>query len=77
MRLTYVVYSLTSMLTARFLLNLQETKHRLENGSQSQEEVSDVVFQPYAVRDSDGFMRSLGAQISFYHDDVPGELEKL
>ena len=77
MRFSYAVYSLTSMLTARFLLNLQETKHRLENGSQSQEEVSDVVFQPYAVRDSDGFMRSLGAQISFYHDDVPGELEKL
>ena len=71
------VYSLTSMLTARFLLNLQETKHRLENGSQSQEEVSDVVFQHRVVRDSDGFMRSLGAHISFYHDDVPGELDKL
>ena len=76
MRLTNVVSSLTSMLTARFLLNLQETKHRLENGSQSQEEVSDVVFQHRVVGDSDGFMKSLGGQISFHHENVPGEYEE-
>ena len=61
------------MLTARFLLNLQETKRRLESGSGLLEEVSDIDFRPRIVGDSDKFMGSMGGQLSFHHNTVPGE----
>ena len=73
MLLLNAVYSLTSMLIARFLLNLQETKRRLETSSRSLEEVSDISFRPYVVGDSDGFTGFLRGQLSFHHDTVPGE----
>ena len=73
MMLLNAIYSLTSILTARFLLNLQETKRRLEPGSRLLEEVSDIAFQSHVVGDSDGFMGSLRGQLSFNHVAVPGE----
>ena len=73
MWLLNAVYSLTSMLTARFLLNLQESRRRLETDSRSLEEVSDISFGPRVVGDTNWLTGSMGGQLSFNHDTVPGE----
>ena len=71
------IHRLTSILTARFLLNLQETKRRLECGSQSLGEMSSLAFAPPVEERTDGFMGDLGGQLSFHHEDVLGVYDDL
>ena len=60
---------LTSVFTSRFLINLQNVKHRQTGSSQSLSQVSDLAFEPNATRTMDGFIGSLGAQLSFSEED--------
>ena len=62
-------FRLTSVFTSRFLINLQKVKHRQTGSSQSLSQVSDLAFEPSATRTMDGFIGSLGAQLSFGEED--------
>ena len=62
---------------ARFLLNLQETKRRLECGSQSLGEMSSLAFVPPVGERTDGFMGDLGGHLSFDDEGFPGIYDEL
>ena len=70
-----VLTRLTSVLTSRFLIHLQNVKRRLAGSSRSISQMSDLAFRPHTARNMDGFIGSLGAQLSFYGDDT-GEDEE-
>ena len=59
---------MTSILTARFLINLQEVKQRLADSSPSLS--GELEFQHSRSRNSGGFLGSLGGNISFDGDHV-------
>ena len=68
---------LTSVLTSRFLINLQQVKHQIAGSSRSLSQISDLAFQEDATGTAnvDGFVGFLGAQLSFEGDDSEGEAE--
>ena len=68
-------HSLTSVLTARFLMNLQKIKRREECYSLSSTHVSDLAFEPVVPRGFDGFAASFGRHLSFSENDL-GEAEE-
>ena len=74
---TQFMHRFTSILTARFLLNLQETKRRLECGSSSLEDMSTLAFASHVADSADGFMGDLGGQLSFHNEDVLGVYDDL
>ena len=59
---------MTSILTARFLINLQEVKQKLAGSSRSLS--GELEFQHDTSRNSGGFMDSFGGEISFDGDYV-------
>ena len=59
---------MTSILTARFLINLQEVKQRLADSSRSLS--GELEFQHGTPRNSGGFLDSFGGEISFDGDYV-------
>ena len=63
-------HSLTSVLTARFLMNLQKIKRREECYSLSSTHVSDLAFEPVVPRGFDGFAASFGRNVSFGENDI-------
>ena len=64
------------MLTSRFLINLQQVKRSLAYGTaHSAGEMSDVAFRTQTESNIDGFIGSLGAQISFGEDEVDDDDE--
>ena len=65
-----VLCRLTSILTSRILINLQRAKRRLAESSQSLSQMSELAFERGASRNGDGFIGSLGAELSFDEDDV-------
>ncbi|TBU28279.1 hypothetical protein BD311DRAFT_722757 [Dichomitus squalens] len=65
----YFEEPLTSILTSRFLVNLQQVKHRLAGSSRSLSQMSEPAFQPQASRNMNGFIGSLGAQLSFDEEE--------
>ncbi|TBU28237.1 hypothetical protein BD311DRAFT_865542 [Dichomitus squalens] len=58
---------LTSILTSRFLIDLQKTQRGLVGSSRSIS-LGEVVFQPQTSRNTSRFIGSLGAQLSFHED---------
>ncbi|TBU39623.1 hypothetical protein BD309DRAFT_1083290 [Dichomitus squalens] len=65
---------LTSILTARFLINLQKVHRKLAASSRSLSQMSDVAFQPHVAENIHGFVGSLGSQLSFGEDDVEDDM---
>ncbi|TBU42117.1 hypothetical protein BD309DRAFT_866959 [Dichomitus squalens] len=65
---------LTSILTWRFLINLQKAKNRLASSSCSMAQMSDPCFvlQPPVADNFDGFIGSLGARL-IIHEDIEDE----
>ncbi|TBU41745.1 hypothetical protein BD309DRAFT_964588 [Dichomitus squalens] len=62
---------LTSVLTSRFLINLQKVKRRLANSPRSMSRASDSLTQSGGgVGSIGGFIGPWGASISFHDDDV-------
>ncbi|TBU29476.1 hypothetical protein BD311DRAFT_756743 [Dichomitus squalens] len=63
---------LTSVLTSRFLINLQLAKRRQEGSLESTSEGTELAFQPQTSSSHhiDGFIKSMGGQLSFDHDSV-------
>ncbi|TBU37926.1 hypothetical protein BD309DRAFT_1023245 [Dichomitus squalens] len=59
---------LTSILTSRFLINLQKAERKLDDSSESVS-LGEVAFQPQMSRNTSRFIGSLEAQLSFYEDD--------
>ena len=59
---------MTSILTSRFLINLQEVKQRLAGSNRSLSE--ELQFQHGTSRNSGGFIDSFGGEISFDGDNV-------
>ncbi|TBU62403.1 hypothetical protein BD310DRAFT_974219 [Dichomitus squalens] len=59
---------LTSILTSRFLINLQKAQRKLDDTSESVS-LGEVAFQPQMSRNTSRFIGSLGAQLSFDEDD--------
>ena len=59
---------ITSILTARFLINLQEVKQRLAGSSRSLS--GELEFQHVTSEHSGGFFDSFGGEISFHSDYV-------
>ncbi|EJF56580.1 hypothetical protein DICSQDRAFT_174805 [Dichomitus squalens LYAD-421 SS1] len=62
---------LTSILTSRFLINLQKAQRKLAGSSQSVS-LGEVAFQPQTSRNTSRFIGSLGAQLS-HHEHVDEE----
>ncbi|TBU29425.1 hypothetical protein BD311DRAFT_626828, partial [Dichomitus squalens] len=62
-------YDLTSVLTARFLIDLQKVKKRLGDPSLSMSSISDLAVQPSLSRDINDFVTAFGGQIAFYEED--------
>ncbi|TBU54391.1 hypothetical protein BD310DRAFT_78729 [Dichomitus squalens] len=60
---------LTSVLTARFLIDLQKVKKRLGDPSLSMSSISDLAAQPSLSRDINDFVTAFGGQIAFYEED--------
>ena len=67
---------ITSILTSRFLINLQETQRKLA-GSSTQLSLREVTFQPQTSRNAGHFIGSLGAQLSFHQSDDDGNQEEV
>ncbi|TBU44167.1 hypothetical protein BD309DRAFT_862854 [Dichomitus squalens] len=65
----------TSILTSRFLINLQKVNRKLAGSVQSMSQLPELAFQPYASGNVDGFIGSLGTQLSFHKEDVEGSGE--
>ncbi|EJF56554.1 hypothetical protein DICSQDRAFT_141176 [Dichomitus squalens LYAD-421 SS1] len=62
---------LTSVLTSRFLINLQLAKRRQEGSFQSISEGTELAFEPQTSSSHiDRFIKSMGGQLSFDHDSV-------
>ncbi|TBU28239.1 hypothetical protein BD311DRAFT_839535 [Dichomitus squalens] len=61
------VSSLTAILTSRFLIDLQRTQRKLAGSSRSVS-LGELVFQPQTSRNTNRFIGSLGAQLSFHED---------
>ena len=59
---------MTSILTSRFLINLQQVKNRLAGSTQSVSQISELHFEPGASRNDPSFVGSIGAQLSFASD---------
>ena len=59
---------LTSILTSRFLINLQEVKQRLAGSTRSLS--AELEFQHGTSRNSGGFIDSFGGEISYDGDYV-------
>ena len=59
---------ITSILTSRFLINLQEVNHKLADSSPSLP--GELEFRQSTSRHSDGFFGSFGGEISFDGDYV-------
>ncbi|TBU29474.1 hypothetical protein BD309DRAFT_813210, partial [Dichomitus squalens] len=59
---------LTSILTSRFLMNLQQVNRGLTGSSRSITQVSEVVYQPRSSGNVNSFVGSMGAQLAFYRD---------
>lgn len=67
--------SLTSILTSRFLIDLQKAQRKLAASSRSVS-LGEIEFQPQTSRNTSRFIGSLGAQLSFHEDDdVENEVE--
>ncbi|EJF58117.1 hypothetical protein DICSQDRAFT_173213 [Dichomitus squalens LYAD-421 SS1] len=60
---------LTSILTSRFLINLQKAQRRLEDSSSGSVSLGEVAFQQQMSRNTSRFIGSLGGQLSFHEDD--------
>ena len=71
------MHRLTSILTARFLLHLQETKRKLECGSSSLEDMSTLAFASHVAEGADELMGGLGGQLSFHNEEVLGIYDEL
>ena len=65
---------MTSILTARFLINLQEVKQRLAGSARSLS--GELEFQRGTSRNSGGFLDSFGGEISFDGDHVGDNVEE-
>ncbi|TBU29373.1 hypothetical protein BD311DRAFT_720521 [Dichomitus squalens] len=63
---------ITAVLTSRFLINLQEVKHKLAGSSRSLSG-GELEFQHNASGNSDGFIGSFGRELSFGEDNVGDE----
>ena len=69
---------MTSILTSRFLINLQEVKQRLAGSSRSLS--GELEFRHSTSRNSGGVLESFGGEISFdgdnvgYDDDEAGDI---
>ena len=59
---------MTTILTVRFLINLQEVKRRLAGSTRSLS--GELEFRHGTSRNSDGFLDSFGGEISFDGDNV-------
>ena len=69
---------ITSILTSRFLINLQEVKQKLAGSSRSLS--GELEFQHGTSRNSGGFLESFGGEISFdgdYAEDDEEEAEEV
>ena len=64
--------SLTSVLTSRFLINLQLAKRRQEGSFQSVAEGTELVFEPQTSGGVGKFVESMGAPL-YFDDDDSGE----
>ncbi|TBU52769.1 hypothetical protein BD310DRAFT_831509 [Dichomitus squalens] len=70
-------WSLVSILTSRFLIDLQKVQRKLEASSRSIS-LGEVVFQPQTLKNGSRFIGSLGAQLSFHEDgDEENEVEDI
>ncbi|TBU42312.1 hypothetical protein BD309DRAFT_866641, partial [Dichomitus squalens] len=67
-----VLLRITAVLTSRFLINLQEVKHKLAGSSRSLSG-GELEFQHNASGNSDGFIGSFGRELSFGEDNVGDE----
>ena len=65
---------ITSILTSRFLINLQEVKHKLAGSSRSLS--GELEFRHTTSRGSRGFLESFGGEISFNGDNVGDDDEE-
>ncbi|TBU42226.1 hypothetical protein BD309DRAFT_1037443 [Dichomitus squalens] len=66
--------SLTSILTSRFLINLQKAQRKMAGSSQSVS-LGELAFQAQTSGNTSRFIGSLGVQLSFYEDVGEGENE--
>ncbi|TBU28241.1 hypothetical protein BD311DRAFT_663740, partial [Dichomitus squalens] len=67
--LSVLQMTLTSILTSRFLINLQKAQRRLEDSSSGSVSLGEVAFQQQMSRNTSRFIGSLGGQLSFHGDD--------
>ena len=65
---------ITSILTSRFLINLQEVKQKLAGSSRSLS--GELEFRHSTSRNSGGFLESFEGQISFDGGNVGGDDEE-
>ncbi|TBU54372.1 hypothetical protein BD310DRAFT_936002 [Dichomitus squalens] len=73
--IVYMEEPLTSILTSRFLIDLQKAQRKLAGSSQSVS-FGDLAFQPQTSGNTSRFIGSLGAQLSFHKvDEEENEVE--
>ncbi|TBU29421.1 hypothetical protein BD311DRAFT_661177, partial [Dichomitus squalens] len=72
--IAYLEEPLTSILTSRFLIDLQKAQRNLAGSSQSVS-LGEVGFQPETSGNISRFIGSLGAQLSFHEIDEENEVE--
>ncbi|TBU54395.1 hypothetical protein BD310DRAFT_828110, partial [Dichomitus squalens] len=65
---------LTSILTSRFLIDLQKAQRKLAGSSRSVS-LGEIAFQPQTSGNTSHFIGSLGAQLSFHGIDEENEVE--
>ncbi|TBU41752.1 hypothetical protein BD309DRAFT_924830 [Dichomitus squalens] len=73
--IAYLEEPLTSILTSRFLIDLQKAQRNLAGSSQSVS-LGEVGFQPETSGNISRFIGSLGAQLSFHEIDEENEVER-
>ncbi|TBU29444.1 hypothetical protein BD311DRAFT_720632 [Dichomitus squalens] len=66
--IVYLEEPLTSILTSRFLIDLQKAQRKLAGSSRSVS-LGEIAFQPQSSGNTSRFIGSLGAQISFHEVD--------